>query len=279
MDNFYTLPIKKIIIESTLVKTFCFSHDLKSKAGQFVMLWVPGIGQKPFSVCCDDNNEFHLTILQRGYVTTKLFELQVGDNVGIAGPYGTAFTVQPNTHYIMVAGGIGMPPLRFLAERASLQKDVTIDFCLGAKNQESLILEKPLQTISNICLHIATEDGSKGYHGCVTDLLPNLIKSAEKGRGNKRIMVAVCGPELMEKKVLDFCNNYQIPCEISIERYIKCGVGICGQCAVDGLGICLCKEGPVVSRYIANKITEFGFYSRDNYGLKHFFGESSHEYN
>ncbi len=271
MDNFYTLPIKKIVIESSKVKTFCFSHNLKSKAGQFVMLWVPGVGQKPFSVAYADNNEFHLTILQCGFVTAKLFVLQVGDNVGIAGPYGTAFTAQPNTHYIMAAGGIGVPPLRFLAEQVSLLKGTTLDFCLGAKNQEALIFEKILQKIPGLRLHVATDDGSKGYRGYVTDLLPTLIKFIGAGGNDQKTMVAVCGPELMEKKILDICNCYRIPCEISIERYIKCGVGVCGQCAVDGLGICLCKEGPVVSRQTANKITEFGFYARDNRGLKHFF--------
>jgi len=273
MDNFYSLPIKKIIIETPMIKTFCFEHKLKSRAGQFIMLWIPGVGQKPFSVGYDNDKEFHLTVFQRGHVTAKLFALQVGDNVGIAGPYGTTFTAKNNANYIMVAGGYGVAPLRFLAERVSLLTNTTIDFCLGSRNQESLILEKNLQKIVRLRLHIATNNGSKGYHGNVTDLLPSLIESVHNVKDKRKIMVAVCGPELMEKKVLDICNRYQTQCEISIERYIKCGVGICGQCAVDGLGICLCQEGPVVSRRVANKVTEFGRYARDNRGLKHFFGE------
>ena len=277
MNNFYTLAIKKIITESSLIKTFCFSHNLKIKAGQFVMLWVPGIGQKPFSVGYDDDNEFRLTIFQRGCVTTKLFTMQVGDNVGIAGPYGTAFTVKPNTHYIMIAGGYGVVPLAFLAERVSKLTNTSIDFCLGARDQESLIFEKRLQKIPGLCLHIATNDGAKGYHGHVTELLPSLIESVYNATDDRKKMVAICGPELMEKKALDICNRYQIPCEISIERYIKCGIGICGQCAVDNSGVCLCKEGPVVSRKAANKITELGIYARDNFGLKHFFEEKVYD--
>jgi dihydroorotate dehydrogenase electron transfer subunit len=265
MDNFYVLPIKKVISENPKIKTFCFSHSLNSKPGQFVMLWIPGVGQKPFSVGYDDGNEFRLTVFQRGQLTTKLFALQTGDSVGIAGPYGTNFTLRSSTHYIMVAGGYGVVPLKFLAEQVSRLANTAVDFCLGASNQEALIFAKSLPELAGLQLQIATDDGSAGHYGYVTDLLPSLLESRQKK------IVAVCGPELMEKTVLDICNHYKTPCEISVERYIKCGVGICGQCAVDGLGICLCKEGPVVSRRVANQITEFGRYARDNGGLKHYF--------
>ena len=275
MDNLVILPIKEIINETAKVKTFCFSYNLQSKAGQFVMLWIPEVGQKPFSISYDDGNEFHLTVFQRGTLTNHLFNLNVGDNVGISGPYGTNFSIQPNTHYIMVAGGYGVAPLRYLAEQVVLCANTRIDFCLGAKDQTDLIFEKNLQKIPNLDMHIATENNSKGHHGYVTNILASLLDEPNrpkfKSRKQQKIMVATCGPELMEKTVLDFCNTYNLPCEISIERYIKCGVGVCGQCAVDDLGICLCQEGPVVSRQIANQITEFGCYARDGSGLKHFF--------
>ena len=89
--------------------------------------------------------------------------------------------------------------------------------------------------------------------------------------GHKSILVSTCGPELMEKKVLDICNQYQVDCEISIERYMKCGFGICGQCCVDDSGIPLCVDGPVVNRKTANEIKEFGQYHRDKAGVKHRF--------
>jgi len=266
MNNFYFLPIKKITDETASIKTFHFEHELKSKAGQFVMLWIPSVGQKPFSISNDNGKEFSLTIFKRGKVTSKLFTMQEGENVGIAGPYGTSFSIKPDTHYIMVAGGYGVAPLRFLAKKISLADNSTIDFCLGARSKSDLILEKELQKIPQLRLHIATNDGNKGHRGYITDLLPSLIA----GSRDQQKMVVACGPELMEKKILDICNQQKTPCEISIERYIKCGIGICGQCAVDGSGICLCKEGPVVSRQMANKITEFGIYARDGRGLKTF---------
>jgi dihydroorotate dehydrogenase electron transfer subunit len=266
MDNFYTLPIKKIIVETPEVKTFCFAHNLQSKAGQFVMLWIPGVGQKPFSVGYDNGEEFGLTIFKRGKVTAALFDLQVGDRVGIAGPYGTKFTCKPNMHYVMVAGGYGVAPLRFLADQLVSIPNTTIDFCFGARSMNHLILENMLRKLPNLRLHIATNDGSNGHHGNITDLLPSFLTN----NSATKKMVAICGPELMEKKALDICNQYQTACEISMERYIKCGTGVCGQCAVDGVGICLCKEGPVVSRSIANRITEFGHYARNKCGQKHF---------
>ena len=267
MNNFYFLPIKKIISETPKIKTFCFSHKLKSKPGQFVMLWVPDAGQKPFSISDDNGKEFSLTVFKRGKVTEKLFTMSSGDKIGIFGPYGTSFKIKPNLHYIIIAGGYGTAPLKFLAEKISQTTNSTIGFCLGAKNKNFLLFENELQKIPRLKLRIATNDGSKGHHGNVSELLPALLESSSTAQNR---MVAVCGPELMEKRVLNFCNQYKIPCEISIERYIKCGVGVCGQCAVDGSGICLCKEGPVVSRKVANKITEFGFYARNSSGLKVF---------
>ena len=73
----------------------------------------------------------------------------------------------------------------------------------------------------------------------------------------------------MEKAVLNLANKYEVDCEISIERYMKCGYSICGQCCVDGPGIPMCSKGPVVNRELANKITEFGKFHRDKAGTKH----------
>lgn len=254
------IAIDKIADETSFVKTFYFSYELKSKPGQFVMLWIPGLDQKPFSVGYDDGKKFGLTIFNRGATTKKLFEMKRGDRVGISGPYGTSFSVKPNTHYLMVAGGYGAAPLGFLAEEVA-KIGSTVDFCAGARNAENLLFEKRIEKLHGIKMHIATDDGSKGHKGFVTDLLPALIDSA-KGK----VILASCGPEIMQKKVLDLSNQKNVECEVSIERYMKCGVGVCGQCCVDPLGIRMCKEGPVVKKDLANKIIEFGKYYRDKSG-------------
>lgn len=264
MDQPIFLSITKIIDETSSVKTFYFSYELKSKPGQFVMLWIPGFDQKPFSIGFDNGREFGLTIFSRGPLTQELFTKKIGDRVGITGPYGTAFSVKPQTHYIMVAGGYGAAPLGFLAEEA-VRLDSSVDFCAGARDKNNLLFESRLERLTNVKIHIATDDGSKGHKGYVTDLLPDLIQNYS---GDKKILLVTCGPELMEKKVLDAANNFNVDAEISIERYMKCGVGICGQCCVDPLGIRMCMEGPVVSKDIANKLTEFGNYHRDKSGAK-----------
>jgi len=265
------IKIFQITNDNPQVKTFYFDYQLDSKPGQFVMLWIPEIDQKPFSIAYDDGQKFGLTVFKRGPLTEKLFDMKVGDRVGITGPYGTNFSVKPNTHYIMVAGGYGAAPLGFLAEQAVAQNNVTIDFCIGARNKDLLLFEDRINNIPNTKIHISTDDGSKGHHGFATDLLQKLIASlpargeARGGESEKKLVVT-CGPELMEKKVLDICNEQSVDCEVSIERYMKCGYGICGQCAVDPIGICMCTHGPVVKKELANQITEFGKYHRDKSG-------------
>ncbi|MFH1946565.1 MAG: dihydroorotate dehydrogenase electron transfer subunit [Candidatus Magasanikbacteria bacterium] len=266
-----SIKISKVIDEAQDIKTFYFEHPLKSLPGQFIMLWISEYDQKPFSIAYDDGTTFGLTIFKRGPTTSKLFDMQVGDKVGIEGPFGTNFSREDNTHYIMVAGGYGAAPLGFLAESLQTKKNITIDFCVGARNKDLVLFKNRISKIPNVKLHIATDDGSEGRKGYVTELLESILKKDPSSPpapqdDDSRVLVVTCGPELMQKKVLDICNKHNIDCEISIERYMKCGVGICGQCAVDPIGICMCKEGPVVKREIANKITEFGKYHRDKSG-------------
>lgn len=256
------IPITKIIDETPNVKTFYFDYNLNSQPGQFVMLWIPGIDQKPFSISSDNGQVFSLTIFKRGPLTEKLFTLTEGDRVGISGPYGTNFSIQPDFNYIMVAGGYGAAPLTFLTEKLR-DKFTKIDFCLGARTAGDLLFEDRLAKIPNLKLHLATDDGSKGHQGFVTDLLDNIINQ----NANKKLVVT-CGPELMEKTVLNFCNQYNLDCEVSVERFMKCGFGVCGQCAVDDLGICMCTYGPVVKKDLLNHIKEFGHYHRLKSGTK-----------
>lgn len=260
------LSVAAIADETPQVKTFFFNFSLGSKPGQFVMLWLPGVDQKPFSVSYDDGQRFGLTIFKRGPMTEKLFGLKLGARLGVSGPYGRGFSLKDRTRYLMVAGGYGAAPLAFLAEEAVKLEGVAIDFLMGAKSRDHLLFEERLSRIKNLTLHIATEDGSKGYRGLITDRLPNLIRADSCQK-----LVVTCGPELMEKKVLDICNEYNVDGEFSLERYLKCGFGVCGQCAVDDLGLCLCAEGPVVSRETVNQIKEFGKYHRDKAGGKIFF--------
>jgi len=263
MDTPLMLPIKHITQENPHVKTFWFDSPLNSEPGQFVMLWLPGVDQKPFSIAYDTGTAFGLTIFAVGTMTKKLFEANVGDRVGITGPYGNPFSIQTQTHYIMVAGGYGAGPLGLLAERL-INKHATVDFCVGARTKDLLLFEKRMAKLPYVTVHVATDDGSRGHKGYVTDIVKKILTEPNK----KNTLVATCGPEPMEVTVLNLCNTFAVDCEISIERYMKCGFNVCGQCCVDGLGIPMCSVGPVVSREVANTMTEFGTYHRNKSGNK-----------
>lgn len=272
-DTPLILPITSIVQENPHVKTFWFDFALQSEPGQFVMLWIPGVDQKPFSIGYDMGNSFGLTIFAVGPLSKRLFELKAGDRVGITGPYGKPFSVLPNTHYITVAGGYGAGPLGVLAERLA-SVNSTVDFCVGARSADLLLFEERVAKFPHVKVRVSTNDGSRGQKGFVTEMLEELLKikrsrSADSGQApDQKIMVATCGPEMMEKRVLDICNQYGVNCEISIERYMKCGFGVCGQCCVDDSGAPMCTDGPVVSREVANSISEFGKYHRDKSGTR-----------
>jgi len=268
MENNTELPqiveIKKIVTNTSDVKTFYFDYDLKSKPGQFVMLWLPGVDEVPMSVALDSKDNFALTICARGDATKKICELKVGDKLGIRGPYGTFFNYQENEHLIFVGGGYGTPPLHFLAHEAS-QKGCKIDFLIGAHTKEKLLYLDDLKKLKNVTLHIATTDGSLGEKGHITDNLEKFLETAKP----KRIMT--CGPELLMKNVGEVGDKLNIQTQISVERYMKCGFGVCGQCTLDPLGIRTCVSGPVMSSKVLNMLNEFGSYTRDAQGKKQYF--------
>ncbi len=256
-----TVPIKKIVEENALTKTFYFDLDLKAKPGQFIMFWLPGIDLKPFGVSYQKDGISGVTICKVGPVTEQIFQLKVGDIVGLQGPYGTYYQTESVKNLLLLAGGYGAAPLAFLADD---NQDKNIDFVIGAQTKDKILFEERLKRTA-VTLHQCTDDGSCGFKGFSTDKLADIIPK------KKPDLVCACGPELMLNKVIEICQEKNIPCQISLERYIKCGFGLCGQCVVDPLGIRMCQEGPVLSTDLVKKITEFGQYHRDSSGRKIYF--------
>lgn len=268
-----TLPIKKIIRETPHVKTFVFAYDLKSRPGQFINIWIPRVDEKPMSIAYDNGKgEFWLTIFAVGGMTKKLHEMKVGDRVGIRGPFGKAFQYEPGDHLITVGGGYGAAPLYNLAMEASSKK-CTIDFIVGARSKEHLLYTDRVKKIKNTKLHIATDDGSVGVKGYNTPILEKLIAEMKKtaaGRKKlKKTIVFAVGPEVMMKRVSDICFKEKVACQVSVERYMKCGFGVCGNCCLDDTGITVCTEGPAMDHKKARKNVDFGVAHRDAVGRKH----------
>ncbi|MFH1426702.1 MAG: dihydroorotate dehydrogenase electron transfer subunit [Candidatus Kerfeldbacteria bacterium] len=267
-DTPVMVPIAEIVQETAKVRTFYFDYELKSKPGQFVMLWIPGVDQKPFSIGGDEGDSFQLSIFELGKATQTLFKLKKGDKVGISGPYGTDYAWKPKQHVITVGGGYGAAPLAFLADRAAEEK-CKIDFIVGARSREHLLFEKRAKK-AGAKVHAATDDGSRGVKGFATDILDKILNDMSD-RKRKDVVVCACGPELMQKKVAELGKTYGVATQISLERYMKCGFGICGNCCVDDDGFPTCQKGPVISGAKALRIIEFGKYHRDKQGIKHEF--------
>ena len=257
------LRIERIADEAEDIKTLVFMHRLNSRPGQFIMLWLPRIDEKPFAVSYQDTDKFAITVKSVGEFSEAVHRLKPGDRVGIRGPYGKGFEFELYQHVLIVAGGYGAAPLSFLANQAMLQgKGVT--FILGAKKASHLPYLNRLSQ-AHVKLITVTEDGSTGIRGLATEVLARILHNHDR---TGSLSVYACGPEAMLKAVVDICRNLHVAAQLSLERYIKCGFGICGQCCVDELGIRICKEGPVVDLETAASITELGVYKRTPSGRR-----------
>lgn len=258
------LKVKQIVQETEQVKTFILEGSVGAKPGQFVMAWLPGKDEKPFSVAMDNGLELHLAIAAVGPFSQAMHELKVGDLVGVRGPFGTTFSCEKGQHLAFLAGGYGAAPLYFFAHEA-VAKDCTVEFIVGARRQDLLLYTEKIEALKNVNLHIATNDGSAGYAGFNTDLLTQIVEKEEID------CIYTCGPEIMMVKAAELAKAKGIDAQISVERYMKCGFGVCGNCCVDGTGEPSCVKGPVMSLEKVLKLTDFGKYHRDKLGKKQYF--------
>lgn len=261
--------LKNITTEANGVKGFTFQFPkLGSQPGQFVMLWLPGVDQKPFSLAGDDGKTFTTVVFKIKHFTEALFKLKPGDPVGVTGPFGNPYTWKPKQHVIAVGGGYGAAPLSFLIQAAKRQ-GCSYELLVGARTKKLLLYTDhfPKHT------WLSTNDGSTGHRGYITEVLEQRLKRLSAAQ-KKTTTVYVCGPEPMEYAAAVVAKRYGVPSQISVERYMKCGFGICGQCCVDDTGETMCQVGPVISGEHALNLTEFGRYHRDKAGLKHNYGQS-----
>ena len=242
------LKINKIVSESKNHKSIFFKNKLDCKPGQFIMVWLPGVDEKPMAVSYLSNNEFAFTFQIIGKFTKALSKLKRGDKVGIRGPYGNGFSTKQNA--CVIGGGCGMASVSTLID--TLKNPVIIN---GSKNKDNIIYLKRYKKAA-----ITTDDGSLGKKGFPTEVLGKILKK------KKIKIVYTCGPEIMMKKIVDICNKHKIECEASLERYMSCGYGICGKCMVNDKLVCI--DGPVFNSKQLSKMEDFGKYARLKSGKK-----------
>jgi dihydroorotate dehydrogenase electron transfer subunit len=221
-----------------------------AKPGQFVMVRCAKetILPRPFSVHSVDGTQISLLINVVGKGTGWLSKKKKGDTLDIFGPLGNGFTVNPKSqNLLLVAGGMGIAPLRFLAEwAAGLGKKVTL--ILGAQSRESLIPVNAPQSLYNKGILsasfqsvTATDDGSEGFKGLATQLIPHYLNNIDQ--------IFACGPAAMYKTMSKMPELKGKDVQLSLEIMMGCGMGICYGCTIqtkNGLKQ-VCKDGPVFS--------------------------------
>jgi dihydroorotate dehydrogenase electron transfer subunit len=260
MDTPETVKILEVRKETPTVNTLVLEKKCGSvDFGQFFMVWVPGVGEKPYACSRHSASGMEITVKHAGPFSEKLQNLKKGDLVGVRGPYGNGRFTTKGKNPCFVAGGLGIVPLIPLIEslKGSAKKATVI---MGAKTRDELVFAARVKK-AGADLRIVTDDGSAGEKAFPHQLLAGLIKE------KKTDQLYCCGPEVMMREVLKISQENKIPAQFSLERYMKCGIGLCGSCALDPSGLLVCKDGPVFDAEII-KDTEFGKYRRDASGSK-----------
>lgn len=212
--------------------------DLPVVCGQFAHVYVPGKSlRRPISVCDASENVLRLVYQVKGGGTEIMSKMKPGETVDVLVPLGHGFDIQKGRRYCLIGGGIGVPPMLYTAKQCENPLVIT-----GFRNSSLVILQDDFKE-AGAELMLATDDGTQGRKGFVTDLLREKIGEVDE--------VCACGPTPMLKVIAEVCRKYDKPCQISLEERMGCGVGACLVCAVkvrkNGEEIMqhVCKNGPV----------------------------------
>lgn len=226
----------------------------QAQAGHFVhilprapMLQDPLL-RRAFSVLsvrkADGTFEILYRVMGRG--TESMHRWRAGESVDVLGPLGRPFAALAE-YSVLVGGGVGVPPLAMLAASKERQNVVAL---LGARTAADLLCREDFTRLA-VPVETATEDGSDGYHGLVTELLKKHLRRASAQK--ERFAVYSCGPLPMLRAVAALCSSANVSCQVSLEENMPCGVGICNGCVVPVTGAGdeyaryrrICIDGPV----------------------------------
>lgn len=260
-DRPHMVPVEQVIDETPTVRTLVFTDDIMSSArpGQFSMVWIPGVGELPMSVMVrSDKDRAAFTVRRHGPASTGLYNTKVGQLIGVRGPYGNSFEVA-GERIMLVGGGTGLVPLMRLASSLDRSKRVTV--VMGSKSADEVLFEvtaSEMLTGADHDIVVVTEDGSRGRHGLVTDAVGDIL-----GQENFDA-VYTCGPEPMMYKTVKLATARDIFVQASLERVMKCGVGICGSCCAGRYLVC--RDGTIFDGRQLLQNPEFGHIYRNKAG-------------
>ena len=241
--NQYLIPIisnREVMAGVYLMWLECPEIAPAIHPGQYIMLSCGGdtLLRRPISVNRVDGGRIGILFSVVGKGTRWLSERGTGDSVDLLGPLGNGYTINKiSRRLLLLAGGMGIAPLQFLAEEAVKQvRDVTL--VLGAKTASQLYQQSLLP--AEIDCIIATDDGTAGKKGLVTDILPHYIGNSDQ--------IFACGPAAMYRAMAKNISQFKgKPVQVSLEMRMACGFGVCYGCTIrtrHGLKQ-VCKDGPV----------------------------------
>lgn len=249
------VPVVQRLVETPSTVTLRFTDDVPAGPGQFVMVWIPGADELPMSLSYVDGPLKGVTVKAMGATSREIQSISVGTLLGFRGPYGNRFDLGVR-RVLVVAGGSGAAVLAPAAEAAHRRgSEVTV--ALGATTRAELLFHGRFQAIP-AAVHVATDDGSEGHHGYVTDLVGPLLAQ------DRFDAVWTCGPEVMMRKVIDRAAERSVPVHCSVERHMKCALGLCDACSLGPWHVCI--DGPVFPAEELVSVPEFGRFKRDSAG-------------
>ena len=228
--------VKRMVIEAPQIAEAAqpgqFVHVKKLDSVNFL--------RRPFSIADADRENGTITLIYRivGKGTAEYAAMKVGEAFSILGPIGNGFALKDGRP-LLVGGGVGIAPLIYLSRQLKDKKPILL---IGGKNKDEVFWEKYLQEFADK-IYITTDDGSVGFKGFTVQLLPQILAE------NNIEHIYTCGPNIMMEGVAKLAHKHDIDCQVSLEKRMACGIGVCLGCTFEdkltGKRRKVCTEGPV----------------------------------
>jgi dihydroorotate dehydrogenase electron transfer subunit len=242
--------------ETPSTVTLRFDSPGAASPGQFVMVWIPGDDEIPMSLSYTEGPK-GITVKTMGSTSRSIQQIGPGTRLGIRGPFGNRFDVSPE-RILIVAGGSGAAVLAPAAESA-VAAGGHVSVALGATTASELLFAGRFREMGAE-LRLATDDGSAGARGYVTPVAEEWLHDETFDA------LWTCGPEIMMRKAIDAARSHGVPSFGSVERHMKCSLGLCDACALGPFHVCV--DGPVFPGTVLASLEEFGRSKRDPSGRR-----------
>lgn len=248
-------PLVEVIDETPTIKTFVFepAEPILFRAGQFVQVTMPGLGEAPFTPSSSPREPERLavTVLKTGLVTDRMHECSVGERLGLRGPFGKGYPIEKlsGKDVLVVGGGVGLAPLRalILALLGDLGPIRRMSIKYGAREPAELLFRRQYDSWrahDKVAMEVTVDQGDASWSGNV-GLVTELLKKERLGVDVTNTVAFSCGPGIMLKFVTQTLLQVGFEPEqiyLSMNRRMSCGIGKCGRCNIGPYY--LCKDGP-----------------------------------